>query len=251
MITIYLITNKVNGKTYVGSTKDYIKRQNQHFYSLNSGKHHNVYLQRTFNKYGNVFEFSILEDNITTDQQFIKEELWANELKPEYNLGSFGGGDNLTNHPDRLDIIKRIRETLLANISSMTKEERQLKWGKTGSDNPNWRGGISKSFCVCGTEKALTANTCATCRDISGKNNPFYGKKHSEGTKKLLSNLMKERVKNGFVPANAKVVITPIAEFVSLTSASRAHNITAGAMHYRVNSKSIKWEDFYYKTPND
>lgn len=58
---------------------------------------------------------------------------------------------------------------------------------------------------------------------------------------------MKDRVSQGFVSGNARVVITPKGEFTSMAAAARAHDITSGAMHYRVNAKTVKWEKFYYK----
>lgn len=180
MITIYLITNKLNGKTYVGSTKDYSFRVKTHLTKLKNNTHDNIYLQRAFNKYGNIFEFTILEDGICPSVQFEMEAIWAEQLSPEYNIGSFGGGDNLTKHPNRLDIIARIKSAIKDNIDNMSVEERKAKWGMSGSTNPNWRGGISKSYCGCGKEKSLTAQTCAGCRVRSGDLNPFYGKEHTK-----------------------------------------------------------------------
>ena len=39
---VYLIRNKLNGKNYIGSSKDIRKRINQHFRELNQNNHHNV-----------------------------------------------------------------------------------------------------------------------------------------------------------------------------------------------------------------
>jgi len=56
-----------------------------------------------------------------------------------FNIGkNASGGDNLTNNPNREDIIKRITETLNNKISNMSKEERVEKWGKSGESNPNY-----------------------------------------------------------------------------------------------------------------
>ena len=63
MIGIYKIENKVNGKIYVGQSIDINARWKNHITLLNKGNHHNDYLQKSWNKYGeNNFEFSIIEE---------------------------------------------------------------------------------------------------------------------------------------------------------------------------------------------
>ena len=49
---IYKILNKSNGKCYIGSSCNLNKRKYQHFNSLMKNKHYNLYLQKSFNKYG-------------------------------------------------------------------------------------------------------------------------------------------------------------------------------------------------------
>lgn len=59
---IYIITNIVNNKSYIGSSLDYKQRIRQHKYSLRNNKHYNKHLQSSFNKYGeNNFTFNLLE----------------------------------------------------------------------------------------------------------------------------------------------------------------------------------------------
>lgn len=59
---IYAITNKVNGKTYIGSTITLPRlRWNTHKSALSRGIHHSYKLQSGWNKYGKEnFEFSVL-----------------------------------------------------------------------------------------------------------------------------------------------------------------------------------------------
>ena len=74
---IYLITNKINGKKYVGSTHNFISRWRGHKSMLNRGVHFNNHLQNSWNKYGeDNFEFSILEvldDSIDNFEQYLIE----------------------------------------------------------------------------------------------------------------------------------------------------------------------------------
>ncbi len=80
---IYQITNKENGKIYVGQSKDVGNRWRLHLKQLKEGIHHNSKLQLDYNKYGyNNFTFEILE---------ICKESELNEMESHYinNLQSF------------------------------------------------------------------------------------------------------------------------------------------------------------------
>jgi group I intron endonuclease len=58
---IYKITNTVNGKVYIGSAANLVKRRMTHFSSLKHGRHKNSKLQRAYDKYGKEsFEFSVV-----------------------------------------------------------------------------------------------------------------------------------------------------------------------------------------------
>ena len=56
---VYQIKNQNNGKIYIGSSKDIVKRYQSHKYQLESGKHANKALQEDYNK-GNDFVLSTL-----------------------------------------------------------------------------------------------------------------------------------------------------------------------------------------------
>lgn len=70
---IYKIINQINGKIYIGSSKDINYRCNRHFSDLRNNCHRNRYLQRSWNKYGeNNFRLEIIEiiDKNTTTSEF-------------------------------------------------------------------------------------------------------------------------------------------------------------------------------------
>lgn len=75
---VYLISNNVNGKCYVGSTIHLDQRRREHFSKLASNKHINAHLQNAYNKYGReAFDFEVLE-TIDIDDN-IKDKLLKRE----------------------------------------------------------------------------------------------------------------------------------------------------------------------------
>ena len=61
-IGIYMITNTIDNKRYIGKSIDLKRRLRKHKYYLANETHHNIHLQRAYNKYGlEYFKFDILE----------------------------------------------------------------------------------------------------------------------------------------------------------------------------------------------
>lgn len=242
MYSIYTITNITNGKQYVGSTKQYDVRVRQHKNQLRLNSHHNVMLQRAYNKDSNIDKFIFEEIFVCLDSadHFDLEKLFILQLKPSYNIGSVGGGDNLTLNPNREDIIERMTLSVRARYDSMSEEEKKLKHGKPGDLNPNWKGGVSKAYCQCGNEMSLAAKTCHACRDRTAENNPFYGKSHSEESKqKMREAIEKKKVEGTWkLPANCRRVSAEGMEFESLTACSRHFGVVLGTISNRLKSKN-------------
>lgn len=145
---IYKTTNLINGKFYIG--KD--KYNNPNYFG--SG----LILKRSIKKYGIInFKKEILEYCNDEKELNIKEIYWIEKLKSitpnGYNITNGGnGGDTLTNHPHRLEIIKKITEIV-----------NKIKYK------------ISEHHA-----------------DVSGEKNPMFGRKHSEDSKKRMSINTKE-----------------------------------------------------------
>lgn len=243
---IYKIKNKINNKCYYGSSKDIDIRFIQHKTHLNNNTHPNIILQRSWNKYGeDSFLFEIVEECDLTNLLIVEQKYL--DLNPEYNIAKKSlGGDNLTNHPNRLDIIKRIKKTTQQRFDNMTKEEKQLKFGKNLDENPNWKGGITKqTTCKCGKTKYYGSKNCSDCslKNRKGENNSFYGKTHSYET---LEKLRQYRLGKDQNYTNKPFYINDI-EYRSIKDASDKLHINGATIHHRLNSKNYKYRNYRYK----
>lgn len=190
MKMIYEIINNINDKKYIGQSKNADIRFKRHLYQLKNNKHHSCYFQKFYNKYSNeiILTLNILYINLDEKTANTKEESLINT-----NYGNLfnvskksSGGDLISYHPNKKDIIKRMVET--------QKLQRELglintkSYSSKGIKNPNYSHGnyvLVKLICpLCQKERTgfkIKENTyCRSCsfksrvRDISGKNNPFY-----------------------------------------------------------------------------
>lgn len=83
---IYCITNTINNKLYIGSSKNIYFRLKRHQSELNRGVHANPHLLNSFKKHGKeAFIVSIIEE-VTEDHLIQKEQEYINNLKPDYNI---------------------------------------------------------------------------------------------------------------------------------------------------------------------
>jgi group I intron endonuclease len=139
---IYKITNKINGKVYIG--KD--ERCKKDYYG--SGKN----IKAAIKKYGvENFEKQIIEDNIT-DKHILqeREKYWIREygsINPEvgYNISEGGnGGDTISRNPDKSAIIKKISETLKGRMFSQEHKDNLKK--NHNSKNPETVKKISEKL---------------------------------------------------------------------------------------------------------
>lgn len=85
---VYHIINLNTGWFYVGSTIDLHKRKQEHFRRLRLNKHHNQYLQRSFNKHGED-KFVFIVSNYTNDYMNAEQiELDSYGIDELYNIAS-------------------------------------------------------------------------------------------------------------------------------------------------------------------
>lgn len=118
---IYKITNIINGKIYIGSAIDIKNRWVRHVNFLKDKKHHNKYLQNSFNKHGeDSFICEVLmyldskEDLVEFEQNFLDKLLPYKDKG--YNISKIAGKGNQLG-------IKRSEETKTKMKESWTKRK--------------------------------------------------------------------------------------------------------------------------------
>ena len=177
---IYKITNLVNGKCYIGQTKNYKERIKSHLKERGS-----ILLARAVKKYGvNNFKCEkllICEINEVDryERDCIKQ---YNSIENGYNIHPGGGWSNE-------DHARKIANSMKGHIVS---EETRRKISKnhhnvSGINNPNYGGGYKLNLNAEQRKKRS--------EDNKGKNNPNYGKEHSKEIRKKISDKVNEYYK--------------------------------------------------------
>ena len=89
---IYIIRNIQNDQCYIGSAIHLQSRWRTHRYHLRHGKHHSIYLQRAFIKYGeDAFEFLVVERCNDPAKLLEIEQWYIDHLHPVYNVAQIAG----------------------------------------------------------------------------------------------------------------------------------------------------------------
>lgn len=187
MSGIYSITNTINGKRYIGQTKQLFKiRWNQHKALLRKNKHFNPHLQRAWNLFGeSSFIFEILEE---TTELNARERYWilfykSSESAYGYNDKEGGSVESLS--PEAR---KRLSEKLKGRIP----------WnkGKKGLQKQSLESNRKRSETLRKRAESMSEEDRKQHygKHLIGKKSKIIGIKRSEDTKRKISEGQKGRM---------------------------------------------------------
>lgn len=216
---VYSITNICNKKMYVGSSKNIKARKYEHLYELRKNKHHNKYLQRAYNKYGeksfiwNILEYVELNENIELSKNSLleREQYWIDFLETVsngYNLLP-NAGSRLGSPHSQETKNKMLGNTNAKGIKKIFTEEHKynISCSKIGKTSP--RKGINLSE----EQKEKIS------KSMMGKNKGIKRKPLSEEQKMSIS---KTRIRRRIINKTTGVI------FNSISDAEKLYNISHG-----------------------
>lgn len=256
---IYKITNLVNGKIYVGKQV----KNNPNY--MGSG----FLIKNAIKKYGiDNFKKDILEDNIDNLEILnIREIYWISLLDSTnvgYNIMAGGtGGDTLTNHPRKEDIIKlrslantgqkrsdaqkenmsNSQKNYQNNLSPLEKSDRGKKIAESRKERI-YNNGL--------TEKEIERNKKAGERLIKIAQSKDFREKQSirmkeQQTGKIFSDEHKKNIgiaSKGRISVHRKKVQIENIIYDALGIASTELNIPMSTLKHRLNSVSDKFKEW-------
>jgi group I intron endonuclease len=257
---VYTLTDIVSGKFYVGSSQDAEMRVRRHFRELRLKSHRNDLLQKLWDSGAKIvpvyYPTETREDAYELEQDFL-DRYKDSDLLLNICLTA-KGGDNLTRHPNRDEIIEKIYVGLMNRMRLMTSLEKKQLFGKPGSSNPMWGKTHSDEVKkrISDAHKGITRRSGYNLSDDhrrliselakarTGEKNGFYGKKHSDESKKRMSESMKLLK---LVPTNVRKVIIDGVEHESVSAAARALKVSPALIIYRLCSQKERYAGYFYK----
>ena len=176
---IYKITNKLNGKSYIGKTNDLEKRWRYHLYALERNGQTPLY--RAMRKYGvENFEFSVIETIECGSKEELNQRLcelekhyienYQTKSPNGYNLTD--GGEGLSGMKFSKSHRKKIADALKGRTKTEEHRQKLSEIRKRLKIPPPNKG---KRL----SEETKAKISRAKKGQAAGEKNPFYSKKHS------------------------------------------------------------------------
>lgn len=227
---IYLITNKINGKQYVGQTQaepGYLIRYRNHINDANTFYHSNCVLHNAIHKYGaENFKVELIEDNIEESEIDEKEKFYIAKFDTffkdgkGYNMTYGGQGIHGYQHTDETkNKLSKISKSYWTNLKENDPTEYQ-RLCKLRSDN--LKGKPKSELAKKHYSEAAQKHTHS-----EGYVNPFKGKHHTEETKRIVGE--KNSVKVGMYDPKTLELIKEFKSAVEATNYLIENNLTNNA----------------------
>lgn len=229
--SVYVITNSLNNKKYVGQSVNVEKRWYTHKNNSKKSELSNIYLYNSMNKYGiENFKFEVIEKDILISDVNEREMYWIKELntlKPNgYNLTEGGEGTKGYIMSEKTkSLISEKRKEWYNSLSEDEKEEFKSRLSQ-GGDLQKMNEG-SKRWRENSTEEEMNAFYKRVVETKKEKGYDFYnfsfGKMNEEEKNEMYEKISKNN------PRSKSVIMMNIdgefiKEFHSIGEASRYLN---------------------------
>ena len=244
---VYVITNLVNSKQYIGSTKKLKKRFTQHNNLAKKNKHFNKYLQNAINKHGTdnfVFEIIKICDNyLESEQKILDNEIFC--FKNHYdifyndasNVYSSALGRKVSDETKRkiseIHKGKIISEEIKKKMSDAHLGNKNPMFGRSGKKSPTFGRHHSdetkeKLKKYCGEKASMFGKT--------GEQSPMFGKT-GEKSSTYISPISAKNIKTG------DEIITH-----SVKELARILNVSNGSIQHRLQNNHKQYQKILNKT---
>jgi group I intron endonuclease len=233
---IYVIKNILNNKIYIGSAVNINDRWRQHKLLLRKNDHHSPTLQYSWNKYGEEnFNFIIIEECnkdilISREQYYLDTLLKANDD----NFKFFKSNGYNVNHRADSSLGREFTEKTKVKMSEIKSKNGKLKNIEFSKIDIN---SFYNNKIISITNKETLAS--------KDKNNPFYGKRHIEESKKIMSE--KKMGKNNYFfgtgPMLNKKFTDDHKNKISLSNSGINNTNSKKVYQYDINGDLVKeWD---------
>ena len=213
---IYIISNKINNKVYIGQSKTIEDRLHQHKYNLRHNKHKNIHLQNSWNKYGELnFDFDIIElcevENLDCREKYYINQYKSYEDDFGYNIEHGGRAGNKG---------KRFKECCYFNNASL--DEETVRHIKLCLYNLMTREEICDLFNV---------SMCVVKSIAEIKNYYYVCEELNDKIKNIKSNMTEEHKAQAINLYNEGYTITEIVDIIGCTKGIIEHAIYDKGLH--------------------
>ncbi|MCK9319241.1 GIY-YIG nuclease family protein [Methanoculleus sp.] len=244
---IYVITNKINNKQYVGQSVDVDKRWISHKFA-STQNNTNIILYNAMSKYGvDNFVIQVIEKDIPINEIDEKEKYWINKLntlKPNgYNmtLGGEGSWGRVTSKSTKNKISKKAKERYL-NMTDIEKEDFINRLPKDAYDLKKLNEGYKYWINNCPIEERqeIIKQSIVTKKEIGYD---FYNFSFGKMTDKEKESMYNKISKNNPRSQNIEMIDDEnniIKEFHSIGEASRyLHNNFGYSLNSKQNIRTV------------